>query len=75
VSETWEAKKLELEAKMWIFGNSTAFIDTCMNAGIDPALVRKITRQVIKLHKNKVRFREVIKKERGRINKNLSKGQ
>lgn len=53
-----EAKKIEYEAKEWIFGGSEAFLSTCSEAGINPSLVVKITKELIKLHKGKLRFRD-----------------
>ncbi len=53
ISEDRTAKKFELEAKAWIFGNSESFCETCLEAGIEQSFVVKITREVIKLHRKK----------------------
>ncbi|MGI4775710.1 MAG: hypothetical protein ACRYE9_02085 [Janthinobacterium lividum] len=54
VSEDRVAKKRELEAKTWIFGNNEYFKSICIDADIEASLVVKITKQIIKLHRNKV---------------------
>ncbi|WP_341794108.1 MULTISPECIES: hypothetical protein [unclassified Rickettsia] len=51
-----EAKKIEYEAKEWIFGGSEEFLSTCSEAEITPSLVVKVTKELIKLHKSKLRF-------------------
>jgi len=43
------AKKWEIEAKNWIFGNSEYFQDVCCMANIEPSFVIKIAKEAIKL--------------------------
>tara|TARA_B110000003_G_C16120774_1_gene327657 strand:- start:123 stop:494 length:372 start_codon:yes stop_codon:yes gene_type:complete len=50
------AKKLELEAKNWIFGNSKYFQDVCNRAEINPENIMNITRKVIKLNLAKQQY-------------------
>lgn len=57
ISECREAKKLEREAKAWIFGGSEYFKEICMGANIEPSFVVKITKAIIKLHKKNSKFR------------------
>ncbi|MDA9163410.1 hypothetical protein N9N97_00825 [Rickettsiaceae bacterium] len=45
-----EAKKHEIEAKNWIFGNSDCFRDICCVADMDPGFVIKVAREAIKLN-------------------------
>lgn len=52
-SDFLEAKKIEIEAKNWIFGNSSDFITTCQSADITPHYVRKIAREAILLQHQK----------------------
>ncbi|WP_341748958.1 MULTISPECIES: hypothetical protein [unclassified Candidatus Tisiphia] len=58
ISELRVAKKLELEAKSWIFGGSESFKTTCMEGEIEPAFVVKVTKEIIELHKSKSNFRK-----------------
>jgi hypothetical protein len=51
MTETGAAKKLEEEAKSWIFGNSESFKTICHEAEIEPSFVVRITKSIIKLHK------------------------
>jgi len=55
ISDNPTAKKLELEAKAWIFGCGDYFRNICIEAGMEPSLVIKLTKQVIKLHKIKAK--------------------
>lgn len=48
-----EAKKAEEAAKKWIFIDNEDFINICFEAGIEPSLVRKITKGLISLQQNK----------------------
>jgi hypothetical protein len=50
ISEFPAAKKFEQEAKSWIFGGSESFKSTCIEGGIEPAFVVKVTKAIIKLH-------------------------
>lgn len=47
------SKKIEKEAKNWLFKKNYTFYDTCMEAGMDPCFVRKIAKSIINLHKRK----------------------
>jgi hypothetical protein len=49
-SSSPEAKKHELEAKNWIFGNSNYFKEVCYNAEISPDFMRQITKEAIRLN-------------------------
>ncbi len=57
ISEVPIAKKLEKEATSWIFGNDESFKATCIEAGIEPSFVVRITKDIIKLHKDQSKFR------------------
>lgn len=48
-----EAKKLEIDAKKWIFGNSERFHEICNGANIEPSFMRTVTKEVIKLNLSK----------------------
>lgn len=50
ISSSPEAKKHELEAKNWIFGNSDYFKEVCYNAEISPDFMRQITKEAIRLN-------------------------
>ena len=52
ISDSKEAKKLEIEAKAWIFGNDETFKTICIEAGIEASFIAKITKEIIKIHKN-----------------------
>lgn len=52
IAETGTAKKLEEEAKSWIFGNNESFKTICNEAGIEPSFVVRTTKSIIKLHKD-----------------------
>ncbi len=58
ISEFRAAKKLEQEAKSWIFGGGESFKTTCMEGEIEPSFVVKVTKEIIKLHKSKSSFRK-----------------
>lgn len=45
-----KAKKIELEAKNWIFGNGEYFQDICYKANIHPEHVMKTAKKVIILN-------------------------
>ena len=67
ISDLKEAKKLEIEAKMWIFENSQNFQDTCIEAGIEASFVVKITKEIIKIHKNQSTLKQ--HKQKNNLNK------
>jgi len=50
------AKKIEQEAKNWIFGESDFFYKICYEAELEPQNVIKITREVIEMQKNSNRL-------------------
>lgn len=50
VADNKEARRLELEAKKWIFGNSHDFQEICHNAEMSPGFVIKIAKDAIKLN-------------------------
>jgi hypothetical protein len=52
ISDLRDAKKAEIEAKEWIFNNGIEFREICLEAGIEPFFVIKITKAIIKLHNN-----------------------
>ncbi|WP_341763813.1 hypothetical protein [Candidatus Tisiphia endosymbiont of Beris chalybata] len=68
ISELPVAKKLEQEAKAWIFGGGESFKSTCLEGGIEPTFVVKVTKEIIKLHKRQSRFRNSFKKTLTSIN-------
>ncbi len=51
VADDSASKKIEMEAKAWLFGESEDFINICLHANIEPFFVRKIAKNVQKLHK------------------------
>ena len=57
IGDDLSSKKIELQAKTWIFGESEDFENTCLHADVEPSFVRRITRNVIKLHKKQVRLK------------------
>ena len=61
ISEVPIAKKFEQEAKAWIFGGGESFKSTCLEGGIEPTFVVKVTKEIIKLHKRQSRFRNALK--------------
>lgn len=56
IAECPTSKAFALEAKAWIFGNGESFTTTCMEGGIEPSFVVKITKEIIKLHTQQSRF-------------------
>jgi len=50
VTDAKEAKKYELEAKIWIFSNSEDFQAVCHRAEIDSGFMIKIAKEAIKLN-------------------------
>ena len=46
------ARKIELEAKHWLFGNSSDFYNTCYYADTSPAHVIRTAQKVIRLNNN-----------------------
>ena len=53
VSECRKAKKIEQEAKLWIFGGDECFKTICMEGGIEPSFVKKVTKDLINIHNRK----------------------
>ncbi|MGX6960190.1 MAG: hypothetical protein ACIPMY_02890 [Rickettsia endosymbiont of Pentastiridius leporinus] len=49
-----EAKKAEYNSKNWIFEDNENFTSTCLEAGVEPSLVKEITKDLIKLQHNKL---------------------
>lgn len=45
-----EARKAEIDAKIWLFGNSSDFYRTCFYADISPDHVMKIAKELIRLN-------------------------
>lgn len=64
-SNSYRAKKHEVEAKMWLFDETDTdnFCDVCMAADLEPSYVRKIAQDVIELQKIKARKREILIKK------------
>jgi uncharacterized protein YycO len=58
VSDDKSARKRELEAKSWIFTNNSYFKSICLDAGMEPSFVVKITKQIIKFQKAKSLIRK-----------------
>lgn len=63
ISDDKIAKRRELEAKAWIFGNDEYFKSICLEANIEASLVVKITKQIIKLHRSKTNNKVFTQKE------------
>lgn len=59
ISDFREAKKIEIEAKLWIFGGDEYFKKICLEAGIEPSYVIKITKEIIKLHRMQSRTKNI----------------
>jgi hypothetical protein len=55
-SDMREAKKLAMEARDWIFGDSEDFKMICIEAGLEPSFVVKIAKETIKLHNDRNQF-------------------
>lgn len=51
-SSTRKARKIELEAKNWLFGKSEYFKDVCYRANSTPDEVAKTAKAVIELNRN-----------------------
>ena len=49
-SEDTCAKKVELEAKSWLFGGSKDFQEACFRADIEPGYVIKVAKKIIRLN-------------------------
>ena len=47
------AAKASQDAFKWLFNNSEGFIETCINADLDPDFVVKISKQLLGEHKEK----------------------
>ena len=71
VCDSKTAKKMELEAKKWIFNGGEYFSQVCLWAEIEPSCVVKITKQLIEIHKNQTLLRKniVIHKNKNKHNK------
>jgi hypothetical protein len=50
ISNAKATRKITLTAKEWLFGNSKAFRDNCIDANLDPEFVVKIAAQMISQH-------------------------
>lgn len=50
LSEERRAKRLENEAKNWLFGENAEFIEICKRAELMPRHVRKLAQNLIELH-------------------------
>ena len=46
ISEDSYAKKIELDAKAWLFGESKDFQEICFRAGLEPCYVIKIAKKM-----------------------------
>lgn len=51
ISESKAAKKIEMEAKEWIFSNSKHFQEICLLAKLEPSLVINVSKELIAIHK------------------------
>lgn len=65
-SDFLEAKKNEIEAKNWIFGNSEGFITACQFSGLKASYVRKIAREAMILQQQKIVRSEKVASRRSR---------
>ena len=54
ISNTVASKKIELEAKNWLFGDSFHFKDICNKAELAPEKVIKMARDAIEMNSNKI---------------------
>ena len=54
ISNTLSSKKIELEAKNWLFGDSLHFRDVCNKAELAPEKVVEIARSAIEMNSNKM---------------------
>ena len=50
ISDNPQAKRLEIEAKEWLFSNSQYFINVCEEGEIEPKFVQSIAKKIISLH-------------------------
>jgi hypothetical protein len=50
ISEDSCAKKIELDAKAWLFGESKDFQEACFRADFEPCYVIKIAKKIIRLN-------------------------
>ncbi|GAB4169825.1 MAG: hypothetical protein Tsb006_7720 [Rickettsiaceae bacterium] len=50
VSDSKLARKVELEAKQWLFGNSADFLDVCHRANSNPSHVIRTAKKIIRLN-------------------------
>lgn len=48
------ARRMEQDAKKWLFDNSKYFANICLEADLDPGFVASIAKKVIKLHNDKL---------------------
>ena len=53
ISDAGLSNKVSQNARNWLFNNSEGFIETCINADLDPQFVAKISKQLINLHNKK----------------------
>ena len=53
-SNTATSKKIELEAKNWLFGDSSHFKDICNKADLSPEKVVKMARDAIEMNSDKI---------------------
>ena len=61
ISGCRRAKKLEQEAKSWIFGGDECFKTTCIEGGIEPSFVTRVTKDLIKIHNRQSKLRRIDK--------------
>lgn len=55
ISNDMEQRKLEVEAKTWLFGNSDDFKEVCDIANISSLEVRRVAKEAISMQKAKLR--------------------
>ena len=48
--EAANAKKIELDAKAWLFGESKDFQEICFRADLEPCYVIKLAKKIIRLN-------------------------
>ncbi len=51
-SDAFRARKIELEAKSWLFGKSEDFYEACFRAEIEPDYVIRTAKKVIRFNLN-----------------------
>lgn len=73
-SDAPEAKKLELEAKQWLFYDDY-FKELCLEAGMDPSFIIKIAKELIRLHSMNGRKISSKKSNNKKVIKKKSLGQ